>query len=568
MSLPAGWATAEVRVGPYIGTDGEIEEGQVEFLPRPNRLVFDGTPIVRRKIIIELDENGEGVGEIPVMDDPDIVPSGWTWFVKERFLGGGGDSYDITVGLADVAGGVDLAERAPEPIVAFGDFRNTYRAEMQDELDTRVAAVEADRAFVEARVVDDLGTTDGQTKALIETPSSETAQALSATYVSVNEEPLNIARTAALDGTTDDTAAWNAAIAAANAASGKVQIRHPGGVSKVTSSSRLTPITNVNTSIVGDPGAISQISFSHANGGLDIGDGSAFVYLTQIQNITIDGAGVATTPLRFRKSEEAHLENVRFQNHPATALELNETSLFTSRRIQVSSGGTVGVKMTGQCGSLTFSEANIYDTDEPFQIAGPGVARLLIADSWIEACPDVVTLNRPGNPISIGQINIRDLYSVTSTTSARVIRAIAASFINVDATLQNSRIVANSSTSPVVDFTAVDNSAGTARVRMASLSLDMAALAADLVKVHTAQAWYLFHVDMDRINGVTTDKWIDQWYITGGVWPTPWRLHGVGSPETAVVAPVGSTFQRSDGFASAVLYVKEGGTGNTGWAAK
>lgn len=43
---------------------------------------------------------------------------------------------------------------------------------------------------------------------------------------------------------------------------------------------------------------------------------------------------------------------------------------------------------------------------------------------------------------------------------------------------------------------------------------------------------------------------------------------GAGTPEGAVTAPVGAVFVRSDGGASTTLYVKESGTGNTGWVAK
>jgi len=46
-----------------------------------------------------------------------------------------------------------------------------------------------------------------------------------------------------------------------------------------------------------------------------------------------------------------------------------------------------------------------------------------------------------------------------------------------------------------------------------------------------------------------------------------WRT-GAGTPEGAVTAPVGSLFTRTDGGANTTLYVKESGTGNTGWAAK
>jgi hypothetical protein len=43
---------------------------------------------------------------------------------------------------------------------------------------------------------------------------------------------------------------------------------------------------------------------------------------------------------------------------------------------------------------------------------------------------------------------------------------------------------------------------------------------------------------------------------------------GTGTPEAAVTAPIGSLYTRTDGGAGTTLYVKESGTGNTGWVAK
>lgn len=43
---------------------------------------------------------------------------------------------------------------------------------------------------------------------------------------------------------------------------------------------------------------------------------------------------------------------------------------------------------------------------------------------------------------------------------------------------------------------------------------------------------------------------------------------GVGSPEASITAVVGSMYLRSDGGAGTTLYVKESGTGNTGWIPK
>jgi hypothetical protein len=45
-------------------------------------------------------------------------------------------------------------------------------------------------------------------------------------------------------------------------------------------------------------------------------------------------------------------------------------------------------------------------------------------------------------------------------------------------------------------------------------------------------------------------------------------LMGNGSPEGVVSAGVGTLYLRGDGGAGSTLYVKETGTGNTGWAAK
>jgi hypothetical protein len=43
---------------------------------------------------------------------------------------------------------------------------------------------------------------------------------------------------------------------------------------------------------------------------------------------------------------------------------------------------------------------------------------------------------------------------------------------------------------------------------------------------------------------------------------------GAGSPEGVLTAPPGSTYMRTDGGANTSFYVKESGTGNTGWVAK
>ena len=56
--------------------------------------------------------------------------------------------------------------------------------------------------------------------------------------------------------------------------------------------------------------------------------------------------------------------------------------------------------------------------------------------------------------------------------------------------------------------------------------------------------------------------------VSGGSGTSSAIIQGVGTPEGVVTAPVGTLFLRSDGGAGTSLYVKESGTGNTGWIGK
>jgi len=53
-----------------------------------------------------------------------------------------------------------------------------------------------------------------------------------------------------------------------------------------------------------------------------------------------------------------------------------------------------------------------------------------------------------------------------------------------------------------------------------------------------------------------------------GVVGLPVIINGNGSPEGVVTAGIGSLYTRLDGGANTTLYVKESGTGSSGWVAK
>ena len=55
--------------------------------------------------------------------------------------------------------------------------------------------------------------------------------------------------------------------------------------------------------------------------------------------------------------------------------------------------------------------------------------------------------------------------------------------------------------------------------------------------------------------------------VTGNIASANYK-RGAGSPEGVVTGIVGDIYTRTDGGAGTTLYVKESGTGNTGWVAK
>lgn len=69
--------------------------------------------------------------------------------------------------------------------------------------------------------------------------------------------------------------------------------------------------------------------------------------------------------------------------------------------------------------------------------------------------------------------------------------------------------------------------------------------------------------------GRSTDRWaaIYSRILRPGSGAPIWTS-GTGTPEGAVTAAVGSLYTREDGASGATLYVKETGSGNTGWVAK
>lgn len=78
----------------------------------------------------------------------------------------------------------------------------------------------------------------------------------------------------------------------------------------------------------------------------------------------------------------------------------------------------------------------------------------------------------------------------------------------------------------------------------------------------------LYFNQLDSATPNYASSYLADKYYLGSMDTGPFWTSGTGSPETVVTAPVGSLYSRTDGGAGTSLYVKESGTGNTGWVAK
>ena len=107
-----------------------------------------------------------------------------------------------------------------------------------------------------------------------------------------------------------------------------------------------------------------------------------------------------------------------------------------------------------------------------------------------------------------------------------------------------------------IEFAGGSTTIGTGSVTIRSASLDVTGTIRPLA-------------DLGQTLGQSTRRFVNTFSqnLRPGVGGVIWTS-GAGSPEGNLSAPVGSLYTRSDGSAGSVMYVKETGSGNTGWVAK
>jgi len=334
------------------------------------------------------------------------------------------------------------------------------------------------------------------------------------------------------------------------------------------------------TGLAGDPSGGTTLRFTHASGGINIADTAGtsgqHVYGVKIRDLLLDGQGVVPKILTGIRLEELEFRNVRFANWTDAALELTDASLVNTHRLEFGGADATipqpGLRLLGNTGTIEFHSPNWYKCSG-VELAGAQLTDMrFTGQPWIEACPDLVTINNPSGGVSIGRIEITGRV-VNTTATCRLVRTVAAGASTINATIIDVRSLnlnAHSSTTPLFDWSAFAN-AGNVVTRFRDSNVTLTAFAGQLLTVHASQAWNLMHAEFDDIYGptpgslYTTARWFPLLgYNTGGAFARPLQLKGSGTPEAVFTAPVGSIYQRID-VGQLSMYRKVSGFGSTGW---
>jgi hypothetical protein len=111
--LPTDFGTTRVY-GTYADLDGTAAAGTITFAASDSlrlRSAAAKVAILPIPLQVTLDVNGQFEIQLPATDDPDILPTGWTYTVTERFSGLPEKTYAMSVPLA--GGDIDLTNVSP-----------------------------------------------------------------------------------------------------------------------------------------------------------------------------------------------------------------------------------------------------------------------------------------------------------------------------------------------------------------------------------------------------------------------------------------------------------------------
>lgn len=149
-------------------------------------------------------------------------------------------------------------------------------------------------------------------------------------------------------------------------------------------------------------------------------------------------------------------------------------------------------------------------------------------------------------------------FAIDSTGKVGIKTAAPASTLHVSGTDSSTATFENTASTLLITLKSVDNS----HRKIIQLGSD------NILKVNKADNSATIFQLTDTGVGIYSGEVRGVGFRFDGTGSGPILKTGSGSPEGVVTAPVGSLYTRTDGGAGTTLYVKESGTGNTGWVAK
>lgn len=405
--------------------------------------------------------------------------------------------------------------------------------------------------------------------------------------VSVGILPSVVMYGATGDGSTDDTAAFAAALAAHST------IYVPPGSYRVN-----LALSGTDKHIVADAATLRPYSLSQPT--LTIGDGTTSTSRVSVRGlqvlgsdsgalkgVLINGASSVTFyGCRFRLYEDYSFRVTSSATRPSFFINLIGCDITPSNvagavALQIDAGAsfTTTVDLTactitrtgalhGHLVSVTGANMVLQWTNVWMECGNLQGIEFDDASSYIRGA-NVVLDSNDSNDIMLvlpadtlvsanlrGWVTIDGKYTNAAGTSAETLRGKI--HLAYQATLTYAQVLdqlgfQDASASSKDRYTVADP---TYRVRRSGSQLHVES-GGDVVALHGASGVF-----------VVWDEAFNPGKVRFGASGKPIDTAGSGSPEGVVTAPVGSTYRRTDGGAGTSFYVKESGTGSTGWVAK
>lgn len=297
-------------------------------------------------------------------------------------------------------------------------------------------------------------------------------------------------------------------------------------------------------------GRLQLATHTTSAGGIGFGTETAF-YRSAAGSLRLEHTGGTSTSFIFQEGVNARLSIgtssglsfIRTIGANSLTLETNSTAALTLDASQNATFAAVVTGTTIRASSSVFS-FGVSGGNGSIQAAGNGLFTL-----YNSAVNDFSRLQFGGTTASFPALKRNATQLEVRLADDSAFAGVQASIIGI-----NGQSYLDSAASGVVS---IRNSAGTdfGRLQFGGTTASFPALKRSGTELHARLA------DDSGFTNIYART-----YFLGASATLSIRADA-GSPESVVAAPVGSLYLRTDGGAGTTLYVKQSGTGNTGWAA-